>query len=128
MSVPTTSERRSISSLTPRKNSKLVSLDQQVLEKQVRICKAFANATRLQLLDLLGKREWPASELQERLSISKPNLSQHLAVLKAAGVVSTRREGRQVYCSLAFPEVKSACRLLRDVLRAQIRQGQRLTI
>lgn len=128
MSVPTTSERRSISSLTPRKNSKLVSLDQQVLEKQVRICKAFANATRLQLLDLLGKREWPASELQERLSISKPNLSQHLAVLKAAGVVSTRREGRQVYCSLAFPEVKSACRLLRDVLRAQIRQGRRLTI
>lgn len=122
------SDWRSISSLTPRKDSKLTSLDEQVLEKQVRICKAFANATRLQLLDLLGQREWPASELQKRLAISKPNLSQHLAVLKAAGVVSTRREGKQVYCSLAFPEVKSACRLLRDVLRAQIRQGQRLTV
>ena len=111
-----------------RKDNKAASLDEQVLEKQVRICKAFANATRLQLLDLLGQREWPASELQERLSITKPNLSQHLAVLKAAGVVSTRREGKQVFCSLAFPEVKSACRLIRDVLRAQIRQGQRLTV
>lgn len=126
--VLTASGRRSFTGLAPRKDSKLTSLDEQVLEKQVRICKAFANATRLQLLDLLGQREWPASELQERLSISKPNLSQHLAVLKAAGVVLTRREGKQVYCSLAFPEVKSACRLLRDVLRAQIRQGQRLTV
>jgi DNA-binding transcriptional ArsR family regulator len=114
--------------LVPQKNSKLSSLDQQVMDKQVRICKAFANSTRLQLLDLLGQHEWPVSDLQEQLSISKPNLSQHLAVLKAAGVVSTRREGKQVYCSLAFPEVKSACRLIRDVLRAQIRQGQRLTV
>jgi DNA-binding transcriptional ArsR family regulator len=114
--------------LTFQKDSKLTSLDQQVLEKQVLICKAFANPTRLQMLDLLGQREWPVAGLQEQLSISKPNLSQHLAILKAAGVVSTRREGKQVYCSLAFPEVKSACRLIRDVLRAQIRQGQRLSV
>lgn len=103
-------------------------MDEEVLERQVRICKAFANATRLQVLDLLGQREWPASDLQEELAISKPNLSQHLAILKAAGVVSTRREGKQVYCALAFPEVKAACRLIRDVLRAQIRNGQRLAI
>lgn len=114
--------------MAPRRDSKIATLDEQVLERQVRICKAFANPTRLQLLDLLGQREWPAAELQEKLSITKPNLSQHLAVLKAAGVVSTRREGKRVFCSLAFPEVKSACRLIRDVLRAQIRHGQRLTI
>lgn len=111
-----------------RKDSKPASLEKQALEKQVLICKAFANATRLQLLDLLGQREWPASKLQEKLSITKPNLSQHLAVLKAAGVVFTRRDGKQVYCSLAFPEVKSACRLLRNVLRAQIRQSHRFTV
>jgi len=128
VSVRTNVELAEFPGLAPRNSSKLASLDEQVLEKQVRICKAFANATRLQMLDLLGQREWPASELQERLSISKPNLSQHLAILKAAGVVSTRRKGKQVYCSLAFPEVKSACRLLRDVLRAQVLQGRRLTL
>lgn len=128
MSVPTNVEWAEFSGLVPRKSNKLASLDEQVLEKQVRICKAFANSTRLRMLDLLGQREWPAAELQQELSISKPNLSQHLAVLRAAGVISTRREGKQVYCSLAFPEVKSACRLIRDVLRAQIREGQRLTV
>ncbi len=80
------------------------------------------------MLDLLGKRDWPASELQEQLGISKANLSQHLAILKAAGIVSTRRNGRQTTCSLALPEVKNACRIIRDVLRAQIRNGRNLAV
>ena len=103
-------------------------LDQEVYERQVRICKAFANTARLHILELLGKREHGVSELQQLLGISKANLSQHLAILKAAGVVATRRNGKQIYCSLAIPEVKQACRLIRGVLRAQIRNGRRLTI
>lgn len=80
------------------------------------------------MLDLLGSREWPVSKLQEELGVSKPNLSQHLAVLKAAGVVITRREGKQVFCGLAMPEVKSACLLIRNMLRAQIRNGRKLMV
>ena len=80
------------------------------------------------MLDLLGSREWPVSKLQEELGVSKPNLSQHLAVLKAAGVVITRREGKQVFCGLAMPEVKSACQLIRNMLRAQIRNGRKLMV
>lgn len=80
------------------------------------------------MLDLLGTGEQGVSELQEALFISKPNLSQHLAILKAAGVVQTRRDGKQIYCRLAFPEVKRACELLRDVLRAQFRTGQKLAV
>src|SRR5574337_731675 len=81
-------------------------LDNEIYERQVRICKAFANATRLRILDLVAKRPQTGSSLQEQLGISTPNLSQHLAILKAAGVVTTRREGKQIYCSLAIPEVK----------------------
>jgi DNA-binding transcriptional ArsR family regulator len=103
-------------------------IEAEIFERQARICKAFANATRLQMLDSLAKRDWPASDLQEQLGISKANLSQHVAILKAAGIVGTRRKGKQVYCSLLMPEVKGACRLIRDVLRAQIRNGQRLTV
>jgi hypothetical protein len=47
-------------------------------------------------------------------------------VLKAAGVVVTRRQGKQVYCGLAMPEVKQACVLFRHMLRAQLRNGRRL--
>jgi len=35
-------------------------------------------------------------------------------------VLATRREGKQIYCSLAMPEVKQACQLIRKVLQAQI--------
>ncbi len=102
--------------------------DNQVYELQVRICKAFANPTRLRMLDLLGGGERTVSELQADLGITTANTSQHLAILKSAGVVSTRRDGKQIYCSLTIPEVKQACSLIRDVLRAQVRNGRKLVI
>jgi DNA-binding transcriptional ArsR family regulator len=99
-----------------------------IYEKQVNICKAFANPIRLRILDLIAERPYAASQLQEELAISKANLSQHMTILKAAGVVATHREGKQVYCALAIPEVKQACQLIRNVLRAQIRTGQQLAV
>ena len=103
-------------------------IEAEVFERQARICKSFANATRLQMLDLLGKRDWAAADLQKELGFSKPNLSQHVAILKAAGIVATQRKNGRVYCTLAMPEVKSACHLIRNVLRAQLRNGRRLTL
>lgn len=103
-------------------------LDAEIYEKQVAICKAFANPTRLRILDLVAQHSFPTSVIREQLSISQANLSQHLAVLKGAGIVTTRREGKKVYCYLALPEVKQACRLIRNVLRAQVRNGRHLSV
>ena len=100
--------------------------DTEIYERQAQICKAFAHPGRLQILDLLGQGERGVSELQESLGISKTSMSQHLSILKSAGVMSTRREGKQIYCSLAMPEVKQACRLIRKVLQAQIAVSHRL--
>lgn len=108
------------------KKRRQVDVENEILERQVLICKAFANSTRLHILDLLGKRDWSAAEILRELGISKANLSQHAMVLRSAGVVVRRREGKQVYFSLAMPEVKKACQLIQHVLRAQIRNGQRL--
>lgn len=94
----------------------------------MRICKAFANPIRLRILDLLTNGARSGSELQSELGITTPNLSQHLAILRSAGVVTTRREGKQILCSLAMPEAKQACQLIRDVPRAQIRNGRKLKI
>lgn len=101
-------------------------IETQIFERQAMICKAFAHPTRLHLLDLIGKGERGVGELQDELGVSKANLSQHLAILKSAGVVSTRRSGKQVYAALAIPEVKDACHLIRQVLRTQIRKQHRL--
>ena len=102
--------------------------DDLVYDKQVQICKAFANTSRLKMLDLLANGERSGTELQAALGIAQANISQHLAILKAAGVVATRRDGNQVYCSLAIPEVKQACQLIRDVLRVQLRNGQKMVV
>lgn len=107
----------------PTKNGR--SLDQQVFERQASICKAFANSTRLHLLDMLGKGECPVSKLQEELGISKANLSQHLTILRSAGVIVTQRQGKQVVCALAMPEIRQACHLIRNVLRAQVREARK---
>lgn len=101
-------------------------IDNELFERQANICKAFAHPARLRVLDLLGHGERGISELQVALRISKTGLSQHLAILKSVGVVATRRHGRQIYCSLAMPEVKEACQLIRKVLHAQLAKGQRL--
>ena len=101
-------------------------LDDEIFQRQASICKAFAHPTRLQLLDLVGRRERGVSEIQETIGVTKANLSQHLAVLKAAGVILTRRNGKQVYVSLAIPEVRQACHLIHEVLRSHIRRQRRL--
>jgi len=103
-------------------------LEDEIYEKQVGICKAFANPTRLRILDLIATQEETSTTLQQKLGVSTANLSQHLAVLRGAGVIVTHREGKQVRCSLAIPEVKQACQLIRNVLRAQLRNGRRLGV
>src|SRR6266536_3167884 len=103
-----------------KKASRQSDVENEILERQVLICKAFANSTRLHILDLLGNRDWSAAEIQKELGISKANLSQHAMVLRSAGVIVRRRQGKNVYFSLAMPEVKKACQLIQHVLRALV--------
>ena len=62
---------------------------------------AFANPTRLRILERLGQvGEESVSDLAQHLRMSQPRISWHLRMLRVGGVVRTRRDGRQVYCSL----------------------------
>ncbi len=58
---------------------------------------AIADPTRRSLLDLLLLDEQPVRALAERFRMSLPAISQHLRVLREAGLVSDRREGRERY-------------------------------
>jgi DNA-binding transcriptional ArsR family regulator len=62
---------------------------------------AFANPTRLRILERLGQvGEESVNDLAQYLRMSQPRISWHLRMLRVGGVVRTRRDGRQVYCSL----------------------------
>ena len=65
-----------------------------------RLLKALGNENRLMLLCLLVEGERSVGELNARLSLSQPALSQHLAVLREDGLVQTRREAQTIYYSL----------------------------
>ncbi len=84
-----------------------------LFERQAQVCKAFANPTRVHILELLGRRERSAAELLEALGVSKANVSQHVGILRSTGAVVTRRKGKQLHCALAFPEIKQAWLLMR---------------
>ncbi len=98
----------------------------ELYEREAHLCRSFGHATRIQIVDALTKGELRVAELQILLAISKANLSQHLAVLKRAGLVATRRTGRQVYCSLAAPRVAQTYALVRDLIRCQLDHGRKL--
>ena len=65
--------------------------------------KLLANEDRLLLLCQLSQGELSVSELEKQLGIRQPTLSQQLGVLRTEGAVSTRRQGKNIYYSVADP-------------------------
>ncbi len=69
----------------------------------VGVLKMLANEDRLLLLCQLSQGERCVSELEEQLGIRQPTLSQQLGVLRNEGLVNTRRDGKNIYYSVASP-------------------------
>jgi DNA-binding transcriptional ArsR family regulator len=77
---------------------------------------AFANPTRLRILERLGKiGEENVTDLAEFLHMSQPRISWHLRTLRLGGVIRIRRDGRQAYCSLDVENIRR-CRERLDQL------------
>lgn len=88
--------------------------EEQVL-KAADFLKALANPNRLMILCLLLDKEFAVSELEERLDLRQPTLSQQLARLREDELVTTRREGKQIYYRLASDKVRRTIALLDDM-------------
>jgi len=78
--------------------------------------KSIANPRRLRIIHLLAEEPREVARLAADLGISQPNASQHLGVLRAAGLVEAERLGREVRYRLVDPEVTLACSQMRRVL------------
>jgi len=77
--------------------------------------RAFADATRLRLLNLLLEREICVCDLCEILGEIQPKVSRHLAILRRAGLVRVRREGKRKFYALAKERSPLQQKLLRCV-------------
>ncbi|MBI2152254.1 MAG: transcriptional regulator [Candidatus Rokubacteria bacterium] len=83
--------------------------DDRIYELHASVCQILSNPTRLKILNALREQEMAVAELARRVGTSMPNLSQHLAILKAAN-----------------PKILRAFDIMREVLFEQLSEGRRL--
>ncbi len=81
------------------------------------VARALGDPKRLCVLESLAAGEVSVGDLAIRVSCQVPNMSQHLAVLRSAGLVTARRDGNTVYYRLSDPRVLEACQLLMSIAR-----------
>ena len=87
---------------------------------QADLCKTLSSPRRLEILHLLTREPMEVGRLAEELGMTQPNVSQHLAVMRAVGVVEAERIGRDVRYRLVDPDIVVACELIRGVLQRRL--------
>ena len=85
------------------------------MDKPNQLFKAFADETRLRILNLVAQRERCVCEFQKILQVPQPTISRHLAYLRRSGLLVARREGKWIHYSLAPPQSTVHESLLRCV-------------
>jgi len=91
-----------------------------------RAAKALASGRRIELLDVLANGERTVEALAGEAGLSVANTSQHLQILRQAGLVSSRREGTSVHYRLAAPEVFELWQTLRTLAASRLAEVERL--
>jgi ArsR family transcriptional regulator len=94
----------------------------EITELQAEVLKTLASPRRLQILHRLFDGPCEVRRLAAELGLSQPNISQHLAVLRAAGLVEAERDGREARYRLVDPDVMVACGIMRGVLARRLRR------
>lgn len=92
---------------------------EQLFGIQEEVFKTIGSRKRLELIQLLHGRELSVGEITEMLAIRQANVSQHLAELRQARIVQTRREGAKVFYSLTDERISEACTLIKHFLQDQ---------
>lgn len=90
--------------------------DEKVLAEMENLFMALADKTRLRLLNLMREDEICVCFFVEVLGESQPKISRHLAYLRNAGIVESRRDGKWMHYKIIEPEDRNAAQILRDTL------------
>jgi ArsR family transcriptional regulator len=91
-------------------------MKREIYSRHAEICKTFSNATRLELLNLLRDSELTVSQLVKKTGLGQANVSQHLAIMKSKGILTSRREGANTFYKIANPKIVKAFDIIREVL------------
>ena len=100
--------------------------NEEVFALHASFCQMLANAKRLIILDMLGRREMSVGELADSLRVNATVVSQHLRLLRQQHLVLTRREGQTIFYRLAYPRMIEACHIIRSILMENLQRRGRL--
>ncbi len=101
-------------------------MNKKIYEMHAQICKVFTSPKRLEIINLLRDGEKTVNDLAEQADVLQANVSQHLTVLRQNNVVTTRRDGANVYYKIANPKILQACDLMREVLLEKLSENEKL--
>lgn len=90
--------------------------DRQRYAMHAAVFAALANPTRHELMHLLCEGPQSPSDLAEALEVSRPNVSQHLAILQREGLVRRSRQNGHVLWEVVDPRLSQACHLIDEIL------------
>ncbi|HEX5590466.1 MAG TPA: metalloregulator ArsR/SmtB family transcription factor [Candidatus Limnocylindrales bacterium] len=93
---------------------------------QAQVLKLLASPRRLEILHRLAEGPLEVGRLATELGLSQPNVSQHLSVMRAAGIVEAERDGREIRYRLVDPDVLVACAVMRGVLERRVERLARI--
>lgn len=88
----------------------------QLFELHADLLKAMAHPRRLEIIHLLRDQELPVTDIHTMLDLPQANISQHLTILRDVGILTTRREGKQIYYQIADSKIIKASDLIREIL------------
>ena len=92
------------------------------------VCKVFSNPTRLEILNLLRYKEMSVTELIKKSKLSQANISQHLSIMKSKGIVSSERNGKNIYYKISNPKIIKAFEIIREVLSERLEMDRKSLI
>lgn len=98
-----------------------------LIDLQAEVLRTLAQPRRLEILHLLAAGPAEVKRIALEIGASQPNVSQHLAILRSAGLVDAERVGREVVYRLSDPDVMVACGVMRDVLQRRLARLGRLS-
>ena len=100
----------------------------EIYKIHAEMCKIFSIPIRPEILNLLRDKEMSVTELIKMSKLSQVNISQHLSIMKAKGIVVSQREGKMIYYKLSNPKIIKAFDIIREVLTEGLEKNRKILL
>ncbi len=102
----------------------MIARQELVFKIKADFLKALAHPTRLEIIEHLKAKESSVGQMVKDLVVEQSGISKHLAILRQAGILSSRQEGVTVYYSIRDREIFTVLRPISEILRKKFKESQ----